>query len=93
MKEVLDWIRSACMAVGVFVVVTLAAHHVDGALFGLFGGIGAYSADDTDGPEKRSGMALYRDYGTGCEYLASPWGGLTPRLDADGRHICNGGAQ
>lgn len=44
--------------------------------------------DDTDGPEKRSGMALYIDYRTGCHYLGNPFGGITPRLDQDGRHMC-----
>lgn len=28
------------------------------------------------------------DNGTGCQYLQSKGGGLTPRLDADGHHIC-----
>lgn len=46
--------------------------------------------DDTDLPTKRSGMNLYTDHGTGCQYLATPLGSLTPRLDADGKPICGG---
>lgn len=48
--------------------------------------------DDTD-PEgsKRSGMGLYTDAKTGCQYLSVPNGGMTPRLGADGRqHGCRG---
>lgn len=46
--------------------------------------------DDSDSPSKRSGMSLYIDYGTGCQYLSTPiFGSLTPRLDADGKQICH----
>lgn len=54
-------------------------------------------ADDTDGYrdgklKDRSGLTLYIDYGTGCHYLKQGFfGGLTPRLDADGNHICESG--
>lgn len=43
--------------------------------------------DSTDSPTERSGMALMTDYGTGCQYLS--YQGLTPRLNQDGKHICN----
>ena len=36
-----------------------------------------------------SGLGLYTDNLTGCQYLSSPRGGLVPRLDKDGTHICN----
>lgn len=49
--------------------------------------------DDTDPPEGRSGMALFIDNRTGCHYLGNPLGGITPRLDGKGRHICEGKAQ
>jgi hypothetical protein len=42
--------------------------------------------DTEDGP--RSGVNLRTDHGTGCQYLADPMGGITPRLDASGEHIC-----
>lgn len=47
--------------------------------------------DDTDNLEKkkRSGMRLYTDHKTGCQYISpSIFGGLTPRLGADGKQIC-----
>lgn len=36
-----------------------------------------------------SGLGLYTDNLTGCQYLSSPRGGLVPRLDKDGTQICN----
>lgn len=47
----------------------------------------AMPKDDTDPPEGRSGMAIYTDHLTGCQYLARPVGGVTPRLDARGRQL------
>lgn len=43
--------------------------------------------DDTDGIT-RSGVSIHVDNLTGCEYLGGPNGGVTPRLDAAGKHIC-----
>lgn len=34
-----------------------------------------------------SGLSLYIDYGTGVQYVSSPLGGLTPRIDANGQPI------
>lgn len=48
-----------------------------------------FGRDDTDGPwPNRSGIKVVTDAKTGCQYLAHERGGLTPRLDAEGRHIC-----
>lgn len=47
--------------------------------------------DDTDDTinGRPSGLTLYTDFGTGCQYLAlSRDGALTPRLGADGRALC-----
>ncbi len=47
--------------------------------------------DDTDNikEKKISKLNLYIDYGTGCHYLKSGiFGGLTPRLDKEGRQVC-----
>jgi hypothetical protein len=46
--------------------------------------------DDTDKEAwgERSGINPVTDALTGCQYLLSPSGGITPRLDGDGRHIC-----
>lgn len=43
--------------------------------------------DSTDPPGGRSGMALHIDHATGCEYLSKSRGGITPRLDGQGRHM------
>ena len=45
--------------------------------------------DDTDSPDKRSGMSLYIDNLNGCQYLSKFFGGLTPRLDNQGKQICH----
>lgn len=45
--------------------------------------------DDTDDPNgKRSGMILYTDHKTGCQYVGTVLGGITPRLDKDGKPFC-----
>lgn len=55
-------------------------------------GIGAIFSspthDDSDPPGGRSGMRPLTDHRTGCQYLTVPGGGVTPRLDQDGKHIC-----
>lgn len=46
--------------------------------------------DDTDEPGwfgKRSGVEPVIDHRTGCQYLRTRDGGITPRLDVDGRQI------
>lgn len=49
--------------------------------------------DDTDPPNGRSDMKILTDHETGCQYLAGARGGLTPRLDERGRHICKQGRE
>jgi hypothetical protein len=46
--------------------------------------------DDTDNKltGARSDMRILVDHGTGCQYLRSSGGGLTPRLDKDGKPMC-----
>lgn len=47
--------------------------------------------DDTDPKPfwSRSGLGLYIDARTGCHYVkAGYFGGTTPRLDANGKQIC-----
>ena len=44
--------------------------------------------DDSDSAEKRSDMSVRTDYKTGCQYLESSKGELTPRLQKDGTHLC-----
>lgn len=50
------------------------------------------SRDDSDSGkgwfDSRSGVSVITDAKTGCQYLAWPNGGITPRLDKGGNHIC-----
>lgn len=46
--------------------------------------------DSTDNPKawtKRSNVTIVTDYATGCQYLKSSAGGLTPRLAKDGTQL------
>lgn len=45
--------------------------------------------DNTDDSlnRERSGLIIYTDHLTGCEYLGSFFGGPTPRLNSNGNHI------
>lgn len=43
--------------------------------------------DDSDSPEGRSGLTPRTDHKTGCQYLESKFGGLTPRVDGNGAHV------
>lgn len=45
--------------------------------------------DDTDPVDGRSGLSIYTDHSTGCQYLSvGAGGGLTPRLNSDGVAMC-----
>lgn len=60
-----------------------------GLLFALFSQLfNLAPKDDTDPPGGRSGLIIYTDHLTGCQYLRSGFGGLTPRMDGSRRHIC-----
>lgn len=48
----------------------------------------AMGGDSTDGAQ-RSNMKLHTDSMTGCQYLSVSGGGITPRLDANGKQICS----
>lgn len=49
--------------------------------------------DDSDNADtgQRSGLRIYRDNLTGCEYVAPMFGGATPRLGYNGEQICRDG--
>ena len=47
-----------------------------------------WGRDDTDTADKRSGLAILTDARTGCQYLTTAKGGLTPRQGVDGFQIC-----
>ena len=66
-----------------------AALAVSPLILWLTGKIWPADRDATDPAEgERSGMRLYTDAQTGCQYLAASGGSLTPRLSATGEHIC-----
>lgn len=81
-----NFARPIFVAFGVITLLAVFSAEMDAALFRAYG----FGADSTDSSSARSGMALHRDAETGCEYLASPWGGITPRLRASGDHMCKG---
>ena len=57
-------------------------------------GVFGLGLDATDaGTWNRSGLRLHMDYGTGCQYVSTAGGGLSPRINADGSPICGGAAQ
>lgn len=35
-----------------------------------------------------AGLLVETDAATGCQYIVTPWGGIVPRTDRDGRAIC-----
>jgi hypothetical protein len=35
-----------------------------------------------------AGLLVETDRGTGCQYIVTPWGGIVPRTDRDGKAIC-----
>lgn len=46
--------------------------------------------DDSDPPGGRSNLMIYTDHLTGCQYLsAGLHNALFPRLDTNGKQICN----
>lgn len=59
---------------------------VAGSLFSLIWAKFFQPYDDTDPPRGwgRSGLRVYTDNLTGCQYLAPPGGDLTPRLAGRG---------
>jgi hypothetical protein len=43
--------------------------------------------DSTDG-KTRSNMGLHIDAMTSCQYLSAKGGGITPRMNKEGEHVC-----
>jgi hypothetical protein len=41
--------------------------------------------DTTDYADRRSGLGLYEDAMTGCQYLSAGLSGITPRMARDGK--------
>lgn len=68
----------------IYVVVTVLLSGVNYVL-GTYTDIGR---DDSDPPSGRSDMKILTDHKTGCQYLMAAHGGLTPRLDENGKQMC-----
>lgn len=72
-KAFLGWISMRVMfAAGAVIVFTLAFN----------------PTDDSDAPDgARSGVIVRTDYRTGCQYLETADGGITPRMDGSARQV------
>jgi len=58
-------------------------------IYGLTIKIAKYDSTDDIQNHNRSGLLLYTDHLTGCQYLkGGTLGGITPRLDRSGKQIC-----
>lgn len=58
----------------------------------LFQAVSPPARDATDPPSgARSGMLLRTDNGTGCQYLETKDGALSPRMGPDGKQVCGQG--
>lgn len=79
-----EFVRPVLVVFGALTLISVASSELDAAIFRWAG----YGADSTDTEARRSGLALHTDAETVCQYLASAWGGITPRLDAAGYHMC-----
>ena len=53
-----------------------------------FGNSSPLDSTDDHVTGARSQMRILVDHGTGCQYLKTASGGLTPRLDAQGKPMC-----
>lgn len=71
-KHILLWVT--CINIWFFIIISFGNHFKIGF-------------DDTDG-DTRSNMVIRVDNLTKCQYLQGSGGGLTPRLDTRGKHIC-----
>lgn len=66
---------------------------MSGPVFLLIGLVGILTLwptpyDSTDAPGERSGLRLLTDNKTGCQYLQGGLSGITPRMDANGKQVC-----
>lgn len=77
-------IKHLVYALGWLTLVLLLVKPLDAATYRIWGFLG----DETDSPSQRSGLALRTDHGTGCQYLVSLYGGITPRMDSSGKQVC-----
>lgn len=79
LEDLKEWTRWLCRWLAVWVFAALA--------FSLL----PLGRDSTDGPwPHRSGVDVVTDAATGCQYLRTSGGGITPRVDGHGKQLgCN----
>ncbi len=78
-RSVLSWLFSLPLFVWLFVILLIAP---------ILAAFRPYNDTDDAVNGNRSGMALYTDNLTGCQYLkAGFFGELTPRRDGKGTHV------
>ena len=83
---------AAGVVIGVTVAAAFAAPKTPRSLVTKDGGFFSGSYDVTDDAETgtRSGLQIYVDHGTGVQYVGTMQGGLTPRVDHDGKPMVMG---
>ena len=69
------FITTAAVLISIVIVVGLWAHHQP-------------PRDDSDPIDGRSNMSVLTDALTGCQYLTTSRGGITPRWTRDGEQVC-----
>ena len=87
-KECHKLIRSAVTSGVTAALLALALAIIVIGSLAEFTPFGRDDSDPTKGWGARSGLKIYTDHRTGCQYLSTASGGLTPRLDKHGQHIC-----
>lgn len=70
------------------VIVALSAPSVPQHLKRKVSWFSSYDVTDNIAEKKRSGLTIYVDHETGCQYVGTVLGGLTPRIDRNGMPIC-----
>ena len=76
-QTIRDWAPSTLAAVLVSIVIVAAMS------------MGRPPRDNSDPIGGRSNMSVLTDALTGCQYLATQRGGITPRMSADNKQVCN----
>lgn len=73
-------------ALGVALFTVLVVQIIPGVLSGIH--LGYYDDSDNILGFIRSGLKVRIDHLSGCEYLETWSGSITPRLDRDGKQVC-----
>lgn len=74
---------------GVTQAIKLAVIWIAAALFAISALSWCQPTDSTDySRADRSGLKLHTDAMTGCQYLSTSGGGITPRLNNQGHYVC-----